>query len=536
MKKLFATIIMALLHFYIFAAEYQWSVPIDGKDPQARAFLWVPSTCKYIRAVLFANQVILEKKVFDHPQLRQICQQEDLAMVIVFRSPFTYFKYKEGADTVLQNILQSLATVSGYDELTSAPLLPIAHSGAAIGAWNMAYWKPERIAGIITLHAATMVNPPEKDPKATISGIPVMAVSGEYESWADSLEPIDKHWRWLRGDLLDLRAKYKNAQVFEVVQPGAGHFNFDEHLAKLCVLFVKKIADYRLYPKDSHSTGLINIEEADGWLSDNDWRSKIRPHTYRKYKHDSSLAFWYLDEELAKAVKDFPALYGGNKDQRVSFVQHNKTILPSWISDLAFEPLEDGMQIAFKGDFLKQTPFGVAGAGKALSNNHQPIHFSLIGGWGGGGKQINDSVFQIQFDHFGWSKTTAQIMVMAYADGDKRYKYAEQAGQVKFPELNKKGQQQQIVFDAILPKGGDKIILQAKTNAGLPVSYFIQSGPAELIGSELHLTAIPPRAKFPISITVIAYQWGRTREPLIQSAAPVQRTFLIDAAHKINSF
>lgn len=40
----------------------------------------------------------------------------------------------------------------------------------------------KKVAGILTLHAAAMVNPPEQDSKARAEGIPVMAVSGEYET------------------------------------------------------------------------------------------------------------------------------------------------------------------------------------------------------------------------------------------------------------------------------------------------------------------------------------------------------------------
>jgi hypothetical protein len=40
-------------------------------------------------------------------------------------------------------------------------------------------------------------------------------------------------------------------------------------------------------------------------------------------------------------------------------------------------------------------------------------------------------------------------------------------------------------------------------------------------------TSIPVRAKFPIKVTVVAYQLGRSLEPLVQTAIPVEQTFLI---------
>ena len=35
------------------------------------------------------------------------------------------------------------------------------------------------------------------------------------------------------------------------------------------------------------------------------------------------------------------------------------------------------------------------------------------------------------------------------------------------------------------------------------------------------------RAKFPVKVTVAAYQWGRSVEPLVQSAETVARSFMI---------
>jgi hypothetical protein len=43
----------------------------------------------------------------------------------------------------------------------------------------------------------------------------------------------------------------------------------------------------------------------------------------------------------------------------------------------------------------------------------------------------------------------------------------------------------------------------------------------------LKLTAIPPRAKFPVKVTVVAWQYGRSVEPLLKTAEPVTREFYI---------
>lgn len=121
---------------------------------------------------------------------------------------------------------------------------------------------------------------------------------------------------------------------------------------------------------------------------------------------------------------------------------------------------------------------------------------------------------------------------MAYQPGDDKYAYAEQAAGFKFPPKNTNGQAQQIIFEAIPDQvvGGEPIILRATSDTGLPVEFCMIDGPAEIEGNKLRFTPIPPRAKMPVKVTVNAYQWGRSIEPLVQSAEPVQRTFLIREA------
>lgn len=514
------------------AEVYQWSIPIESKDSQSRAFLWVPPNCRYVRGVVLANQVILEKKVCDDASMRAACVKEGLAIILIFKGPLTAFNYKDGGeDRQLQKIFDDLALESGYSEISVAPIFTIGHSGGGIGAWNIGYWKPNRVFGILTLHSAAMVNPPNGDSKANISGIPVMAVSGENEMWKGSNVPIDQHWRWLRGDLLDIRGKYVEPLVCEVVQPGAGHFNFDSHLAKLTAMFLQKAAHYRIPTGNGNSktpVTLNHIDEQAGWLTDISFLtpSKFPPTVAKKFKGDPSLAFWSLDEEMAKALESFPSFYGGKTDQRVTFIEDDKVLPAKWITDLKFKPLEDGLTFKVKATFLKETPEGVAGAGKLLGHSSGPIKFSLIGGWAGGGEQIGPDTFRIKFDH----RFTNNIMVMAYNEGDVTYKFAEQAGQVKFPENNKEGLAQTITFTPIdnVTTLAKSITLKAVSSLAYPVYYNVISGPAEIKGDHLFFTSIPPNSKYPLKVIITAYQWGRSIEPLVQSARPVEQIFYIN--------
>jgi hypothetical protein len=59
------------------------------------------------------------------------------------------------------------------------------------------------------------------------------------------------------------------------------------------------------------------------------------------------------------------------------------------------------------------------------------------------------------------------------------------------------------------------------------VLFYVREGPAEIEGNTLRFTAIPPRAKFPLRVAVVAWQLGRDVPPASSDAAPVERTFAI---------
>ena len=147
------------------------------------------------------------------------------------------------------------------------------------------------------------------------------------------------------------------------------------------------------------------------------------------------------------------------------------------------------------------------------------------GGWSGGGVQFSPDSFRIQYRQFGTTRYAANIQIMAYHEGDATYKYAEQAGQIKFPDKNKEGEPQTITFPEIgeISKATKSYDLKAVSSVGLPIYYYIKEGPAIVKDNQLLLDGIPPRAKFPIKLTIVAWQYGRGIAPLIKTATPVEQ-------------
>ena len=76
-----------------------------------------------------------------------------------------------------------------------------------------------------------------------------------------------------------------------------------------------------------------------------------------------------------------------------------------------------------------------------------------------------------------------------------------------------------------MAKETESVTLNAVSDKGLNVFYYVKEGPAEIEGNKLNFTKIPPRASFPLKVTVVAWQCGVKDK--IQSAEPVERSFYI---------
>jgi hypothetical protein len=73
------------------------------------------------------------------------------------------------------------------------------------------------------------------------------------------------------------------------------------------------------------------------------------------------------------------------------------------------------------------------------------------------------------------------------------------------------------------------ILLKATSSSGLKVKYFVKYGAARIDKQNrliIEPKNIPPRAIFPYSISVVAYQLG-SETPAVKTAMPVSRTFLV---------
>lgn len=528
--KLIGSVLASLgLTGYLAAAEWQWSVP----EGEGRAFLWAPPACEKIRAVVVAPRNLLEDSVLEHPAFRKELADRCIAAVWVVPGFEGGVGVEDGSDKRLFAILKSLAEESGYDELADAPVVPMGHSACATFPWNFAAMHPERTLAVLSVKGDAPQTPltgngrPRMDwGNRNIDGIPGLFVIGEYE-WMDE--------RVLPG--LEFKKRHPASCIAMLAEPGEGHFDASDELVGFLAMFLGKAAEARL--PEGGETKLRKVNPGDGWLVQR-WRLRekrtVPAAPAADYTGDAEDAFWAFDEETARAIETMHEGRIGKKPQLLGFVQEGR-MLPQVEHhqqvDLRFLPEEDGVSFTLGTGFLKQVeavsgnlsrwtalpagaPLGHVGSGETRVRR-------ITGPF----RETGDGRFELALDRT-WSTTDKRnhdLWFVARHPGDETYTSAVQQALMKLPE-NTGGTPQVIRIERPrdVKRGEKHVTLKASSDSGLPVRFFVREGPAVVHGDTLEITDIPRRAKFPVRVTVTAWQWGDAEH---DTAAVVETSFYI---------
>ena len=524
-------------------AEWQWSVPM-GKG---RAFLWIPPDCKQVRAVVVAQNNMIELGILEHPDLRATLSELGIAEVFIAPIFDTRFDFTNGAGEIFTDLLKRLAEVSGYSELEFAPVIPLGHSACASFPWNFAAWNPGRTLAVLSIHGDA---PQSKFPGSgkpnpdwgdrNIDGIPSLMVMGEFE-WGDDETGVDR-----LGPALDFKNRHPQSAIAMLAEPGSGHFNYSDELVRFIARFIQKAAAARLPDNAPIDTPpqLRPVDPAKGWLVQR-WRMNqprtVPPAPVAKYTSDPHEAFWAFDEETARDINDFAADCPGKKPQLLSVTSGGmppeqgcgEPVTPRFV------PGEDGVTFRVQTAFMDFVPGDATHNQNAARWAYAPPGTKLGHASGGGPIQLHKIVgpaelvgpntFALRLNRLNWANPErgASIWIWASHPGDDTYKAIVQQAAITVP-VNREGSDQHIDFPQIpdQPVSQKSIKLNATSDAGTKVSYYVGEGPAVVEGTTLTFTKIPPRAKFPVKATIVAWQHGLPGK--VKTAEPVTRDFLIN--------
>lgn len=482
---------------------------------------------------------MIEQGILEHPEFRKVLAQQGIAEVFIAPIFDLVFRYDQGAGQKFEDMMDRLASVSGYSELSLAPIVPLGHSACASYPWNFAAWNPGRTLAILSVHGdSPQTNMPgsgKPNPDwgaRNIDGIPALMVMGEYE-WTDGrLTPA-----------LAYMARHPKAAIAMLAEPGSGHFNYSDDLVKFLAMFVKKAAEARLPAQTplGQAPVLKPIDPSNGWLVGRWYLNKPRdtqPAPYGKYAGDPKEAFWAFDKETAMAIQNYGADQPGKLPQLISITDGQTPVEQGSGEPVTprFLPEKDGVTFHLNTSFAPT----VSSNGNAARWAYLPAGSPLGHATGGGPivlhkivgpvVQVGPNTFRYSLDMVSSVKDRRDhdIWVWASQPGDAKYKGIVQQAQIRVPTFTD-GAEQHITFPSIPDQkvGTESIPLGASSDSGRPVYYYVLEGPAKVAGDTLRFTEIPPRAKFPVKVTVVAWQPGSASDPKLKDAAPVERTFSI---------
>ncbi|HTL74344.1 MAG TPA: hypothetical protein VL863_13665 [bacterium] len=520
------------------AAEWQWSVPM-GKG---RAFLWIPPQCKQLRAVVVAQNNMIEQGILEHPDFRKMLAEEGIGEVFI-APPFEFiFRFDKDAGERFNDVMKRLAEASGYSELNFAPVVPLGHSACASFPWNFAAWNPGRTLAVLSVHGDapltkyTGCGQPNPDwGNRTLDGVPGLMVMAEYE-WGDSEFGVDR-----LGPALNYRRQHPKAPIAMLAEPGNGHFNYSDELVNYLAMFVRKAAQERLPKKMSADQPLVlkPIDPAKGWLVER-WHlnqpRQFKPAPVAKYQGDPTQAFWCFDKEMALATQNYMADQPGKLPQLLS-VTDGQSPLENGCGEPVeprFIPDADGVTFHLKTAFMDFVPtngnavrwaYSAAGTKLGHASGGGPIQLHKIVG---PAIQTGTNTFQFAMNRVNSTedRRNFDIWVWASHPGDAKYKSMVQQAMIRVPQ-NTEGREQKISFPEIsdVKAGAKSLQLNATSDAGTKMYYYVLEGPAEVNGATLKFTLIPPRARFPVKVSVVAWQHGLPGK--VQTAVPVTREFFL---------
>lgn len=507
----------------------------DSSKTNSTLYLWIPETCQQLKGLLIMCTNVPEQMLVGHQTIRKICAANQLGIIWgtptfmnfrkstnkALKQPNMALEYKTSTD-FLQQMLDGLAQTSGYPEVATVPWLPMGESGHLLMVDALMEQHPERcMAGIFIKN--NHLPPHNRE-------VPTLTIFGTSQEWGQDKVDMRKRWNDVEGaynSILTQRRANRNWPLSYVIDGTSGHFDCSEMLVNYMAKYIDAMAKARIATKGTEVT-LKPLTMSNGFLAD----LPVLGHENKPIKpfnlSDTATlpAPWFINKSLAEEAQKIARINWKAATQLPAFITDSgQTARFDFNGIPKFTPIitdDDGITFKVKGFMLDSMPPNFVGAGEPLPHvSSSPAIEWVCGQY----KPLGNGLFRICLDRT-WSFTANYVG--ARQIGNETIRPIFEPCGLTLPK-NTTGKPQKISFDKIneVKAGTPSITLSAHSDAGLPVSYYVVAGPAIVQDGQLRFTPIPPKSKYPITVTVAAWQWGRNKEPKIKMADIVKQSFLI---------
>ncbi|MDC7693696.1 hypothetical protein PQU94_05305 [Asticcacaulis sp. DXS10W] len=505
------------------ADQAVWQYHVDMSAQRSHAYLWTPPRSKRLRGLIMGQTIVIEKALLEDPAIRAMAAREDFGLIWFNRNWGNRYVYSEPRrdDRVVQGALDALAALSGFEELTWVPWVTIGHSASQAFAFNPAYQNPDRVLCIISAKAG-LGRPPEWDKTASLRHTPVLQIGAELFELgpARRLSPIDTTAR----QMAEHARTHPDTVSMGLTQTGSGHFEWSPDLGRYVAAFISAAAKARLPEALTRDFRFNETPERELWLVDSAVPPRFAAAPAPLYQGPRETAMRVFNGHLAKALSAF---YAGHNKRPVwiSFDHQTPSANGQGLQTLDFTPEADGLSFSVSAR-LQRDDSDTGG-----SAPRGGLHFRVVG-WGWSCVRTGPATFRVQFNRA--EDNIDKILILAEYPGDRTHRPVVQPVLIRIPLTHDEGLEQTLSFDALpdvaSPHG--RIRLNARSSVGLPVSFFVRSGPVLIEDAHyLRFADVPAHARFPLRIEVVATQWGRATGPAVKTATPVSRVFYLHRPH-----
>jgi len=481
--------------------EFQFRFGTSADD--RNVWLYIPATAKSVRALLLLQQNVVEQMISVHPVIRKACNANDIA--IAWCQPGFDAQFEgdaQASHALIQQRFRAAGRTIGYPELGDVPLITFGHSATCGYAQRSAEARPERVLAAIVTHGWNGVDSFRnyKGPVALFIG-PVWEMGQQNKAITNP-----------RGmnSLKKVRQKLaENWMPISVIdQFGSGHFDYADDVVEFLAMYIDKAAKARL----DAAGKLRDVALNTGHIIPDLPAASAAPLTVKPYaeasERERSGAPWFFDKELAEMAAGI--IYGNGPwdraGQLIGFNYPDGTPAPfgksGLVNPVPYSIVPGTSQIQFFPVLLEALPAGFKEEGRTLA-------------------RCSDRTITIEYDNGPYihRDRDGAYRIKANRGADSGYIVARNRGDRKVrpavqPTYLSLGGA--AVAGAIpLDNPGDQrvgaaIALKNVSRADTFVGYYVDHGPARVVGEKLVILPLPPNTPGPVEVELVAYSLRQT--------------------------
>lgn len=471
----------------------------EKKNPESDAYVYIPVETKKVRALLLLQQNVIEQNVSVNPAIREVCDANDIAIAWCIPGwDMAFDNDPLASHELIEKQFGAFGKTIGYPELGDVPLILFGHSNTTQQAMNAPESRPERVLAVLTTHGGI-----QPEGFVNFTG-PVLIFKGQFAEWKQQTDEIVENKPIGILSRVHDRLAAGWMPICLIEEYGSGHFDYSDDIMDFFAMFIDKAIKARL----DESGALKEIDPASGYIAD---VPKVPTGSIPVMAYaDADPALrarspWYFDKEMAETAARMIAGNGpwtrkpafmGFKHPDGTMAEYHRSGIVSPIPNT----IEPGTNhITFYPVLLEEMPADFREAGHPLAVSSDPT-ITI---------EYNCGAYIYLDEHGDYRVKINRSYPNGYGFlcgrnlGDSVARPV--LGPVRFKPWEGRADKRIEIINPGDQKPGATIPLDSGPVGDAYKGYFVDHGPARVVGNELHILPLPANTDGPVEVELTAY-------------------------------